>query len=249
MKVLIGTPAYDGKLPAQYVDSLIGSISLLTQSEIEVHHLFLCNDALIQRARNEIFKVAKEGAYDYLFFIDADIIWDPKDIIKLIETGKDIVGGTYRLKTDMQEIYAFKMLDNVLPTASIIEVDSFAIGFTCISKKAIDIIWNNSTEYKDALGNINRMVFNSGVHKGEFASEDIMLCKTFQKLNGQVFLDTSITVSHIGNKIFSGDVNRVFVTLKTQKDLLTQNKVIPMRKNNKEQVYVGNVMEMDQSKP
>lgn len=56
LKVLIGTPSYDGKLDIYYVDSLLNTLAQSEQHGVEVYPLFMCYDSLVQRARNDLFK-------------------------------------------------------------------------------------------------------------------------------------------------------------------------------------------------
>ena len=72
LKILIGTPSYDGKLDIYYIDSLLNTIAQSEQNGIEVYPLFMCYDSLVQRARNDLFKAAYDSQMDMLIFIDGD---------------------------------------------------------------------------------------------------------------------------------------------------------------------------------
>ena len=110
-KVLIATPSYDGKLDVYYIDSLLNTLSIAEKNNVEVFPLFICYDSLIQRARNDLFKLAYSNDIDVLFFIDGDVGWNPSDFYKLVKSDKDIIGGSYRKKTDNEELYVVKALD------------------------------------------------------------------------------------------------------------------------------------------
>ena len=99
-KILVGTPAHDGRVEVYYVNSLIQTIRYMESKMYEVHPIFMSYDSLVQRARNDLVKIAVEQDYDYLFFIDSDMIWEPQWMEDLINTPVDVISGTARKKTD-----------------------------------------------------------------------------------------------------------------------------------------------------
>jgi hypothetical protein len=71
MKVLIATPAHDGRLDVWYTTSLVNSVRIAQENGIFLHPVFMSYDALVQRARNDLFKLALD--YDAVIWIDADL--------------------------------------------------------------------------------------------------------------------------------------------------------------------------------
>ena len=71
-RVLIGTPSYDGRVDVWFANSLAGTLKMSYEKGIHVHTIYTSYDSLIQRARNSLFRLALEGGYDDLFFIDSD---------------------------------------------------------------------------------------------------------------------------------------------------------------------------------
>ena len=212
LRVLIGTPSYDGKLDIYYVDSLLNTLAQSGQENVEVYPLFMCYDSLIQRARNDIFKSAYDSKVDMLIFIDADVGWNPKDFFKLVKSKHDLIGGSYRKKNDSEELYVIKALDEKDPTLDLtidkdglMEVAGLGCGFMKVSRKAIVDIWNNSKQYNSEKGD-TRMVFEVVCEDNDLISEDIYLCKKWKSLGNKVYLDTSITCPHTGTKTFFGNV-------------------------------------------
>jgi hypothetical protein len=60
---------------------------------------FCKNDSLVSRARNNLVARAMNNpAMTHIMFIDNDITWDPIDIMKLLISNKQLVGGIYPLK-------------------------------------------------------------------------------------------------------------------------------------------------------
>jgi hypothetical protein len=74
-------------------------MSLFTKLGLKLRVEFCKNDSLVSRARNNLIaKAMHDKETTHMIFIDADITWNPVDIIKLILADKNIVGGVYPIK-------------------------------------------------------------------------------------------------------------------------------------------------------
>lgn len=231
LKVLIGTPSYDGKLDIYYIDSLLNTLAQSEQHGMDVYPLFMCYDSLVQRARNDLFKAAHDADMDVLFFIDGDVGWDPKNFFKLVNSNKDIIGGSYRKKNDDEELYVVKALDDKdksldlsIDNEGLMEVAGLGCGFMKISKKAINALWNASKQYNCEKGD-NRMVFEVVCEDNDLISEDIYMCKKWRDLGNKVYLDTNITCTHTGTKTFTGNVHTWLQKFITQKSNTPPNTI------------------------
>jgi hypothetical protein len=230
-RVLIATPSYDGKLDIYYIDSLLNTLAQSEQHGIEVYPLFMCYDSLVQRARNDLFKAAHDADIDALFFIDGDIGWDAENFFKLVNSNKDIIGGSYRKKNDNEELYVVKALDSkdksldlTIDNEGLMEVAGLGCGFMKISKKAINTLWNVSKQYNCEKGD-NRMVFEVVCEDNDLISEDIYMCKKWRDLGNKVYLDTNITCTHTGTKTFTGNVYAWLQKFITQKSNTPTNTI------------------------
>jgi len=94
------TPCYGGLCYSQYTLCLIDTIKLLENYGIIVRIFFCNNDNLISRARNNLIGTAMlDKNITHFIFIDSDIIWNPLDIIKLMISDKQFIGGIYPNKS------------------------------------------------------------------------------------------------------------------------------------------------------
>jgi len=206
-RVIIGTPTIDGKVEASYVMSLIETFQAINNTNIQIFPLFIAYDTLIQRARNDLIQLAIDTNVDDLIFIDSDIVWKATDILKLLQHNVDLVGGTYRRKSDI-ESYVVRSKDTNLilnEENNLIEVDSLGCGILRMSKKCFRLLWEKSEVYQDNNGKRNKMVFDLSIVDGVFTSEDVSMCFKWRDLDEKVWLDPTITCTHIGVKKFEGD--------------------------------------------
>ena len=89
---------FAGMCTGHYTQSLLMTGSAFTQAGIQMSAMMMFNESLIQRARNGLVKNFMRTNGDYLMFIDADIGWNPHDILPMIDAVKDIICGIYPKK-------------------------------------------------------------------------------------------------------------------------------------------------------
>ena len=99
-KLCILTPCFGSICYVNYIDCLIKTLTLFRHFNFDVDVIFCKNDSLISRARNNLIaKAMSDPKMTHMIFIDNDISWNPVDIIKLVISEKQIIGGTYPLKS------------------------------------------------------------------------------------------------------------------------------------------------------
>lgn len=102
-KVFVAAPMYGGMCTGQFTKSCIELQNLATRYDLDYEFYFLYNESLITRARNYLADEFIRSRFTHLMFIDADIGFDPNDVIALAaiadpESDKDIVCGPYPKK-------------------------------------------------------------------------------------------------------------------------------------------------------
>jgi hypothetical protein len=204
-KVLIATPCYDGRTDVWFNHSLNESIKLAAKHGIDLCPVYLSYDALIQRARNDLVRIAVEDDFADLIWIDSDQAWEPEWLLRLLAYPVDCVGGAVRKKSDT-ELYNVraKAPISVDPATQLLIVDGLGTGFLRMSRKAFTALWEGSEEYRNE-GRTCRMVFDVRVIDGELVSEDNIVCAKLKAAGIPVHLDPSMTCAHIGAKKWTGD--------------------------------------------
>lgn len=207
--VIIGTPCYDGKVDCRFAHSIVESIALGRTRGIAIEPLYICGDAMIQRARNDILSIAHHAGVGDLVFIDSDQSWEPAALIELIERREDVIGypvvkkidiETYNVKADVKYIVENK-------NAEVLKVLSVGTGFLKISKQAISKLWDSSEKFKD--GDIEKAwMCDVTFAKGSIYSEDVMLCEKLSSLGFEINLLTTYTIAHTGTKTWHGDFKK-----------------------------------------
>ena len=96
---VILTPCYGSVCFVNFVACLLQTIPLFNSFGIPIRVEFCRNDSLVSRARNNLIaKAMFDETATHFMFIDADITWNPVDLLRLLIANKPLVGGVYPIK-------------------------------------------------------------------------------------------------------------------------------------------------------
>jgi hypothetical protein len=214
-RVLVGTPALDGRVDAWYADSLFDSIKHGLYAGINIIPSILHNESILPQARNELIHSAYIHEVESLVFIDSDQQWAPQALLDLVNSPYDVHGLPVINKSDETEAYNVRLLDpgNVQSDdAGNIVANGIGTGFLKLSRKAIMTLCESS-RVLEFRGKRLPMVCEYGEANGEFVSEDFLLCRKLTDLGFEVWVGTQHTVSHRGTKTWHGDFAEFFAKL------------------------------------
>jgi len=127
VKLFVATPMYGGMCHGMYTKSALDLQACCAQYGIECKFSFIFNESLITRARNYLVDEFLRSGYTHLLFIDADIHYDPRDVIALIALKKDVIGGPYPKKSIKWGAVAEALKKN--PNLSAAELEKVAGDF------------------------------------------------------------------------------------------------------------------------
>jgi hypothetical protein len=228
MKLFIGTPCFGGNCNSEYIVSLINTIKFLKENGIETHLEFINNESLITRARNRLIaNFMSLTDCTHILFIDADIVWNPKDVLKLLNHDKGLIGGIYPIKqyhwgrlnrvnheSNLSDLLNYNLnlnMENQIEN-NVIQLKHIATGFMMIKRETIAMLKQMYPEkkYKDPRNNdkVNENTycfFNCEVVNDNYLSEDYYFCYIWSKIDGKIFADLSINLNHIGRETFRGN--------------------------------------------
>ena len=97
--IFIATPCYGGQLGEPYFRSMMRLAILCNKYDIQFTVSTLANESLITRGRNTLVSFFMEHPEaTHLFFIDADIEFDPNDLLRMVAYDKPVTVGAYPKK-------------------------------------------------------------------------------------------------------------------------------------------------------
>ena len=98
-KLFVATPCYGGQCLGLYAKSCLDLQAICIQYGIECRFSFIFNESLITRARNYLVDEFLRSGCTHLLFIDADINFNPQDVLALLALDRDVIGGPYPKKS------------------------------------------------------------------------------------------------------------------------------------------------------
>lgn len=201
--IFIGIPVMDGKPHYATVDALLAEQFLAAQEGAHLLVEWEVGCSLIGDARNRLAKRFLATGLKNMVFIDADMSWPAGSILRLVKSGKDVIGGTYRPKTDEERFHVHGKVEKVGKRYA---VGGLPGGFIHISRKALIKLQARAKSYLGTDGTPTHDLFPMGFLRGRYYGEDYGFCRLWREAGGRVFLDPSIILRHHdGMRFFEGD--------------------------------------------
>jgi hypothetical protein len=204
MQISVAVPVYDGRLPVQTAIALFNEQGLANGVGDAISFHFVTGNAGIVQARNQLAHEFMDSPSERLVFVDADVTFEPGDLIKLAHRPVDLVGGAYRYKM-ADESYPIRWLPDPekkglwTDEAGLIEVEAVPTGFMSISKEVFRRHAEAHPErLQEHLGHLSFTYFQMPFVDGVAYGEDYFFCKEWRALGGKVYLDPEINLTHWG---------------------------------------------------
>jgi hypothetical protein len=223
--------AYNQQVNVFYMLKIIELVILLKKNNFDISIEPIAFESLIPRGRNAAAsRFLDNKLATHLLFIDCDIIFDPKDVLKLLEADKDIISGAYPKKYSKpnNSIYPVDFTINgqisLSDKENIYKADLLPTGFMLIKKEALNIIINNNTDiaYKnniDGYSTETNKFFNLfpiiiDKETQYLLSEDYGFCTLAKKCGLEIYCYSDITLTHIGYQSFTGNLQEFLTIIK-----------------------------------
>lgn len=197
MKTLIAVPAMD-MCHSRFAQSLA---TLDKVGECQVS--FVLN-SLIYDARNKFCQQAIEGEFDYILWLDSDMVFPSYVLQQFMQYDKDIVAGLYFRRSYPFTPVAFSELrreNGVLRMKDLeewpnelFEVDG--VGFGCVLMKT-DCLF-------DIAGKEGGVWFTPT----QDAGEDAAFCLRAKEYGYKIWIDPAVKLGHVGQTVITEGVYR-----------------------------------------
>jgi hypothetical protein len=229
-RVFIATPMYGGMASAAYTMSLAHTPATFFKNGVGLNFSCVVNDSLVTRARNYLAFQFLNSPATHLMWIDADIGFDPVDIVKMVSADKDIVCGIYPKKEinwpavaraanegvppeqlrDHESSLVLNLIDNSpdrVTVGGLIEIVNAGTGFMLIKRAVFEALADDAPSYVDGS--------TPGVELKEFyavsidpdsgnslLSEDYHFCKLARDRGFKIYAAPWVRLNHTGTYIF-----------------------------------------------
>jgi hypothetical protein len=161
--------------------------------------------ALIDTARNRIFRKAQKEGADYLLFVDSDMVFPPDSLQKLIDLNADVATGVYfkRQAPHRPNVYHWTGKTTGVHKNYVdipkepFKVDSTGGGFLLISKRVLDE-WTKERYQKHGRP-FTRILADDGETGADHYGEDTSFCLRCKELGYEIWADPTIKLGHKGS--------------------------------------------------
>ena len=216
MSIMIALPCYGGQVSEKTTSGLFNLGKMLVRNDVPHGLLTLANSSLISQGRSKIANFFVNNTdYEWLFFLDSDIGFDPADVLKLMNTDKTIACAAYPMKT-IPIRYNFTVSEPKQQEGSLIKINSMGLGFAMIHRSVFIDIKNkygkelhyipddgsSNVPHSDAELKNSYHYFLEMKEKGSYMAEDISFFTRARTVGHDAWLDTSIDLCHIGSHVF-----------------------------------------------
>lgn len=192
-KVLIGCPTMD-------MVSVHFARSLVTLTKLEDCVISFVVNSLVYASRNEICRQAIDGGYDFVLWLDSDMVFPPDTMVRLLEVaenGNDVVTGLYFRRAAPFTPVLFSRLEITGNVCEMDEVKAYpgdlfevaGCGFGCVltSVKLLRTIEaEDGPVWFAPMGNVG---------------EDCAFCIRARKHGSHILCDPTLKLGHAGHNI------------------------------------------------
>lgn len=229
--LMLATPCFGGMVTQAYMQSVLALTMEASRAGIPFSLALLGQDALITRSRNTLLARFRASTASHLLFVDADIAFEAADALRLLASGKDVVGALYPVRQHVWDAQTVARVHQGEPvsTASLRYVgeplgDSgpdgllparyAGTGFLLLARRAIERLVAAHPETRCRHSHVADGAAPAEVHalfdcvidaeSQDYLSEDFAFCARWRALGGEIWLDPSVRLLHAGMSEFTG---------------------------------------------
>jgi hypothetical protein len=242
VNLVVATPCFGGQISVRFAASLFKLQKLVRSYQaVDLKVLFKDGDALITRARASLISQFLDDPHaTHLLFVDADIGFEPEQVVRLIECGADMCAAIYPIKRiDWDKVkttigaaranpaaaalkYVFEVDDPnaVVEKNGFVKVRYAGTGFLMIRRQALErmcaqypqLRYKRDHSMDAAAPSANRVaLFECMIAEdGTYLSEDFAFCKRWTDMGGEIWADLGSKLDHVGPMTFRGDLSSQF---------------------------------------
>ena len=206
VSVFIGIPIF-GQMPPHTALSLALTAQACGASGVNLEICFE-QRGIVTVARDQVLDSFLKCDKQKLFWIDSDIVWEPKDFFRLValSTIRDVVSVAYPAKTETLHFQIGGDGRAQEPDdLGLFEIWGTGLGFTIMDRKVCEAVSDRAPLAYDTVAKRDmKSVFRVDIQNGQYRGEDIAFFDDIRALGHKVWLDPTISLGHIGVKRWDG---------------------------------------------
>ena len=142
VSVMIAMPTGSGFLQCPPMQSLMQTMITLQREGFAYEIVIEAGNCHVDDTRNSAVREFLKSDCTDLFFIDADVSFDPEAVVRFLRLPHDIVAGVYPKKQD-EEDFPVRVADGIelwADSSGLVEVEGAPTGFMRIKRKVLETL-------------------------------------------------------------------------------------------------------------
>ena len=193
MRILLGMPSV-GQIPSETVISLLATVE---RGKVDP---MIVSGSLVYVARTDIEQFAVDKDYDYVLYVDSDMVFNADDLRRLLAHQVGICSGLYVTRAGERKNVAYSKVITrrrfPYRAPKLIE-DNGTSGFAPVS----------ACGFGFCLVKVSVLKCMLKYYKGLFdpfkgVGEDIAFCLRAKRIGFKTFIDRDVKLGHVGKKVY-----------------------------------------------
>lgn len=203
--VFFATPTYDCMVSIEHHGAIVNACQILANGKHDSRVATIGGSCFVDRARNKLVASFLESDCTDLFFVDADIGFDPLVIPRFMESPHEIMVGIPPKRKPEVEFHIGKATNAFREGA--FECKEAPTAFMRIRRSVFEKIDAAYPELKSTFKDPTEPTpyFQCAVVDGEFLGEDIFFCRLWANMGNSVWIDANVDFTHRGSHPFKGN--------------------------------------------
>jgi len=206
-KLMIATPAYDGKVWPQYAIALSETVLLLAGNQIQTQIHIPTAGSLLVAERNRIIENFMRSDCTHLLCIDADLGWPAQAVLAMIQHDVEFVAGVYPARGEKSFVFRGKHNEDsslVKNGKGLLGMEYIPAGFMLLTRAVFEKMRDKHPHlyYEPKAQEMKHMAgwlfFNTEIYDGEFWGEDYVFCRNARNAGIEIWVDPLIQFNHAG---------------------------------------------------
>lgn len=209
--VLLTTPAYESNVHCEYMRSVLRLQETCREANVDLHVYVGPGSSLVPRARNQLATAfLQRPRYTHLLFVDADMSFEPDDIVTMLRFDRPIVGGLYYKKTFRTDralespwsVESLVPVPDPVPSEDgpFVRAETLGTGVLLIRRDALETLARTTPTYRtredESIYLFFDLVFDPETR--EYHPEDTSFCRTWSAIGGELWLMRTFRATHHG---------------------------------------------------
>ncbi len=216
--LFVATPCYGGLVGHLYLRSMLALQARCIAEGVAFEAATLGGDALISRARSTLAQAFLDSAAGHLLFVDADIGFEPEAALRLLHSGRDVVGGLYPRRGGAVADRGWEVAwppGGPVPDGGFALAEQVGLGFTLIARPVLEAIRAATpalayATLHDATPGRRRPGHGwfeplADPATGAVLADDAAFCRRAAACGIAVWADLACRLSHTGPATLDGD--------------------------------------------